>query len=293
MGHNKPKLGDGKRLAEKREAPAIHPAGKEPEVPRGKLSQAGEGERPMYEPLPAGATGREKGRVLRKGGPKKESRVIETPCGKCLACRLGYHPGLCEGLPSSSSLNARRGKSGRRSASPLDPTETEIQTALINALELQRGRYPEIGLLFAIPNSGGLKGGFRTNARLVMKNRRMGVRKGVPDLMLPVPRGLFHGLFIEMKKPGGKPSPEQKVWLDQLSAQGYRTVVIFSVQSGIEVVLDYLDNTSSSSPNARPGQPGRARPGAGRRVEASKLCGHSRFSVCGCELRGNKKGAPK
>ena len=50
----------------------------------------------------------------------------------------------------------------------------------------------------------------------------MGVKSGVPDLMLPIPKGGYHGLFIELKKEvGGITSKEQIDW-SQFLNQGNR-----------------------------------------------------------------------
>src|SRR5699024_8688971 len=96
------------------------------------------------------------------------------------------------------------------------PSEHQIQCALIqwfdNTHRQHRGR------LFAIPN-GGLR-----DTRVAKKMKAEGVRRGVPDLFLPVPAGDHHGLFIELKRPGGRLSADQKKWLDFLSGQGYRAV---------------------------------------------------------------------
>lgn len=49
-----------------------------------------------------------------------------------------------------------------------------------------------------------------------------GVKAGVPDICLPVPRGEWHGLYIELKRrEGGRVSPEQTKWLEDLMRQGY------------------------------------------------------------------------
>lgn len=52
--------------------------------------------------------------------------------------------------------------------------------------------------------------------------KAMGVKPGVPDLCLAVPRNGYHGLYIEMKRrEGGKLSADQKKWIDGLQENGY------------------------------------------------------------------------
>jgi hypothetical protein len=95
--------------------------------------------------------------------------------------------------------------------------------------------WPELALLFHIPN-GGLRGK-REAARL----KRMGVKPGVPDLCLPVARGGFHGLYVEMKRnDGGRVSTEQKAWLAALHAAGHCVAVAEGHEQAIAVLRDYL-----------------------------------------------------
>ena len=96
-------------------------------------------------------------------------------------------------------------------------------------------RRPELGLLFAIPNGGARSA--VTGARL----KEEGVRRGVPDMMLPVARGGFHGLFIELKADAkARPTKEQTLWLAQLSEQGYRAVVCHGAGEAQAALLEYL-----------------------------------------------------
>ena len=115
------------------------------------------------------------------------------------------------------------------------PTESEEQQAVMSWSEWAANRMPEAGLLFHIPNGG---------ARTAVTGARMkaeGVKKGVPDLMLPVARGGYHGLFIEMKRrQGGRVSPEQAGWLRNLEVMGYCTRVCFGADDAIKVIDDYL-----------------------------------------------------
>lgn len=75
---------------------------------------------------------------------------------------------------------------------------------------------PELALLFAIHNQGH---GDRIRGA---QAKAEGVKAGVPDTMLPVPRFSYLGLFIELKKvKKGVRSDEQKEWGSQLQSQGY------------------------------------------------------------------------
>lgn len=121
------------------------------------------------------------------------------------------------------------------------PTEHQEQTKLFQWCELAKAKYPALSLLFAIPNAGGYKGGYGSNVRLVMRAKREGVRKGVPDLMLPVALGGYHGLFVELKRvEGGAISSEQTAWHVELREQGYRVEVCKGWDSARDVLVQYL-----------------------------------------------------
>lgn len=70
--------------------------------------------------------------------------------------------------------------------------------------------------------------------------RLMGVRRGVPDLCLPVPRGRYHSLYIEMKQPHGRTSDEQDWWREQLIAQGNAVVTSRGWEEGVKALQWYL-----------------------------------------------------
>ena len=98
-----------------------------------------------------------------------------------------------------------------------------------------RSRWPELKLLYHIPNE--TDGG----ASRVAIDKAMGVRKGVPDLCLPVARGKYHGLYIELKNETGKTSVEQDWWGEQLLGQGYFWEVCHGWQSAVRVLEWYLE----------------------------------------------------
>ena len=93
---------------------------------------------------------------------------------------------------------------------------------------------PEYRMAFAIPNGG--KRHITTGMRL----KATGVRKGVPDIFLPVARGKYHGLFIEMKSEKGTVRKNQKEWHDALRTQGYKVEVCRGCDQAIKEIQEYL-----------------------------------------------------
>lgn len=114
-------------------------------------------------------------------------------------------------------------------------TEHEEQVALMRLVELHKGRWPELGMLYSIPNGG--KRSRITGAIL----KREGQKKGVPDLCLPVPRGGYHGLYIELKRQRkSQISPEQVAWLQSLKGQGYRAEMCLGAAAAWDVIREYI-----------------------------------------------------
>lgn len=72
-------------------------------------------------------------------------------------------------------------------------------------------------------------------------SKPMGVKSGVPDIFLPVPRGGFHGLWIEMKRVrSGRVTPAQKDWVERLNGQGYAAHICYGWEQASKLILDYL-----------------------------------------------------
>ena len=90
-------------------------------------------------------------------------------------------------------------------------------------------------LLFAIPNGG------QRNIVVATKLKAEGVRPGIPDLFLAVPRRNAHGLFIEMKKAkGGRVSDKQSTAMDLLAEQGYKWAVCHGWNEARICIESYL-----------------------------------------------------
>jgi hypothetical protein len=123
-------------------------------------------------------------------------------------------------------------------------TEHSEQTLIIDWARKMAGIYPELGLLFAIPNGAKLpftrdRRGRRYSPQ-ARKLKAEGLRAGVPDLCLPVPRLGFHGMFIELKTGKNRPSPEQVEFLDTLAEQGYYAAVCWGAEEAIREIKEYL-----------------------------------------------------
>jgi hypothetical protein len=67
-----------------------------------------------------------------------------------------------------------------------------------------------------------------------------GKRAGVPDIHLPVPRGNYASLYIEMKVPPNKETAAQMVWRQRLNDAGNLAVVCQSWESARDVLVNYI-----------------------------------------------------
>ena len=113
-------------------------------------------------------------------------------------------------------------------------TEWQEQRALIEWAALMEKRYPALRWLFHIPN------GEKRDRITAAKLKAMGVRAGVPDLCLPVPRKGYHGLYIELKAGTSRPSKTQQGWIAFLAGEGYLVKICYGFQEAASALLDYL-----------------------------------------------------
>ena len=112
--------------------------------------------------------------------------------------------------------------------------EQETQIAFFEWAKWQERKYPALKLMHHIPNGGG-----RSKAEAGIF-KAMGVKNGVPDVFLPAPRGIYHGLYIEFKSRVGKPSIEQIRILESLREAGYFACVCDTLDSAIKMTEKYL-----------------------------------------------------
>lgn len=119
---------------------------------------------------------------------------------------------------------------------PLIPSEDAEQRAVLEWAERSFGRYPALRWMYAVPN-----GGHRSKA-VAGKLKAGGVKKGVPDLVIPEPIAPYHGAYLEMKRrKGGRPTPEQLVWRDHLLSRGYAHCIARGFDEARSFLILYLE----------------------------------------------------
>ena len=122
----------------------------------------------------------------------------------------------------------------------LTPTEHDEQVALFDYAKHAAGQDWHWNMLYAIPNAGGYVGGYDNNVARVQSMKAEGVKKGVPDICLPVPSGPWCGLYIELKRKGGKLTPEQRSWLIALESLRYMACKAEGAEEAIKIIETYL-----------------------------------------------------
>lgn len=110
--------------------------------------------------------------------------------------------------------------------------EHKLQVSMINWFRLQ---HPSMRHnLFAVPN------GSRRDAITGRKLKEEGVLAGVSDLIFLKSNRHYGALLIETKTKKGTQRDSQKEWESKITADGYKYVIVRSLNEFIEVITDYL-----------------------------------------------------
>lgn len=96
--------------------------------------------------------------------------------------------------------------------------------------------------LLAIPNGG------NRNPREGARLKAEGVKPGVSDLLLPLRRGGFAGLWLELKAPGKRPTAMQAAWLERMARAGYCATWCDDWHKAAVIITDYLDQMPNVNP---------------------------------------------
>lgn len=107
-------------------------------------------------------------------------------------------------------------------------SEADEQMAVVEWCALKR--VP----VYHVPN-----GGSRNKAEAA-RLKAQGVKAGVPDLCVPVARGCYHSLYIEMKHGRNRPTGKQLEWIALLRSEGMAAFVCYGASNAIALIETYL-----------------------------------------------------
>lgn len=93
---------------------------------------------------------------------------------------------------------------------------------------------PQLRWMFAVPN-----GGYRRPLE-ALRFKRQGVKSGVSDIFLPLAKGGFHGLFIELKVGKNKPTRNQSSFAEDMRAEGYKCEICYGSDEAIKTINEYI-----------------------------------------------------
>lgn len=122
----------------------------------------------------------------------------------------------------------------RRKTKKRDDQEHRMQCAVIKWRDVAKHKIKELWTLHACPNGGD------RNIVVATRLKREGVTAGIPDLHLPVARGGYSSLYVEMKTPEGGYTPSQKEMFPLLEKQGNKVITCRSAQEAIDCIWEYL-----------------------------------------------------
>lgn len=97
-----------------------------------------------------------------------------------------------------------------------------------------REMMPDLQWLYHTPNGG------RRDSFSAAQMTALGVKRGVPDLILPVKVMCCAGLVIEMKAEKGRLKAEQDEWLQHYQLEGWTTCVCRSAEEARQAICQYL-----------------------------------------------------
>ncbi len=114
-------------------------------------------------------------------------------------------------------------------------SEDTEQINVVSWANWNLNRHPELKWLHHIPNGGS------RNKMEAVKLKQMGVKAGVSDLCLPYPKGIYCGLYIEMKYGDNRQQESQKEFLEDMAEAGHFVATCYSAEEAIKVIEEYVE----------------------------------------------------
>lgn len=130
-------------------------------------------------------------------------------------------------------MDKKDAASGEKKKRKINHEEADIQSEFFAKCKLIFPLIPD-KLLFAVPNGGS------RNKLEAINLKRQGLKRGVADTILLIPRGGYASLCMEFKTEDGSQSDDQKEFERQATENGSKYVIVRSVNEAIIEVKNYL-----------------------------------------------------
>lgn len=116
--------------------------------------------------------------------------------------------------------------------------EADIQIGILDWIREEQNNYPVLETIYHVPNSF-----FCTNYGVINWLKKLGLRKGVWDLCIPIDNGVYPFAYLEIKSSTGKLSKDQIRFRELIFKHSDRFpifVEIRDVETGITFIKRYL-----------------------------------------------------
>jgi hypothetical protein len=116
--------------------------------------------------------------------------------------------------------------------------ESTIQINVFLWIKNNENSYDVLKTIYHTPNSF-----FGTNFGVIQHLRKMGMRKGIYDLIIPISTEKYSSLWIEIKAKKGKLSDEQKTiaeLINKHSTLPTKFITAYDEETAIKAIKDYL-----------------------------------------------------
>jgi hypothetical protein len=116
--------------------------------------------------------------------------------------------------------------------------EGQIQVEIFNWIRSNEEEHPVLKVAFHTPNSF-----FGTGFAIIMWLKKLGMRKGIYDIIIPISKNGYSSLWIEIKNGKGKLTVEQNMFKDLIlkySDHPTKFEVFYDAESCIQCIKDYL-----------------------------------------------------
>lgn len=113
-------------------------------------------------------------------------------------------------------------------------SEAQHQTFVFQVLQLNERKYPFLKWIYAVPNGG------HRHPAVAAQMKAQGVKRGISDICIPIPKKDYHGCYIEMKMVGKKLTPEQAEFAAFIMENDYEFAMCLTCDQVLETIENYL-----------------------------------------------------